>query len=109
ATSKLPFSRRKAVEPKSPSRQSISPGFSRRRSTLPAFHSRNLYETPANSGCCLSSAALIGREWPDSAGISECTGARKVRAAVGQEIMHSPHETQFDFPIGTLRSKPIRV
>ena len=59
-TCTVPCSIRKAVEPKSPSRQMTSPFLYCRRTTDPSVQRRKACETPSNSGCRASSSAETG-------------------------------------------------
>ena len=78
-----------------------------RRTADPSFHFRNAYDTPANSGCRFRSSAVTGRGASTVVHGSGRTNSRKVKAPVGQDTMHSPHDTQLDWPIGSFRSKPM--
>ena len=62
---------------------------------------------PANIGSEVSSAAGSTSAELSRIGSLICATGLKVIALVGQETMHSPHFTQLDSPIGSLRSKPM--
>jgi len=99
-----------AVEPKSPSRQMMSPFLKWRRTTAPSFQCRKGLATSANSGLRASSSTDTG----PGAGFSFSHGSgrtkfRLTNAPVGHETMHSPQATQEESPIGVLRSKAMRA
>src|SRR5262249_58131913 len=80
----------------------ISPGLTTRLTTAPWFSSRNVPETPLKTGSCrIHSASSFS---PDRLA---STTRLFVRAPVGHETMHSPHETHVELPIGRSRSKPM--
>ena len=83
-------------------RQMTSPFLKVRRMTAFSLNRRNGCETPANRGSWISSS---GGTTPAPGGGGGVTLVRLVRAPVGHEIMHSPHETHDELPIRLLRSK----
>src|SRR6266849_9105819 len=94
--STFPLRMQKAVDPYSPSRQMTSPGAYVRRTTAPRFSSRKFPDTPRNIGKASSSSA--SRDVPT--GSSTSRTSLFVNAPVGQETMHSPHETHEESAIG---------
>ena len=66
---------------------------------------RNFGGMPAKTGSRTSSS--VGTTRANRRPLAALTWAvgLKVMALVGQETMHSPHFTQLDSPIGSLRSK----
>ena len=89
--------------PASPWRQRTWPALTFLRRTSPCCQRRNFGGTPAKRGSVSSSEAgtASAEEWET---LIWATGL-KVMAPVGQETMHSPHLTQLDSPMGSLRSK----
>jgi len=53
----------------------------------------------------MRSVAVRGWEWEECLGDLRWATGLKVMAEVGQETMHSPHWTQEEEPMGSLRSK----
>ncbi len=106
ATCAIPSTMKNAVDPNSPSRQITSPLRYRRFTIAPRFNSRNVPDTPANTGSRCSSSA-----------VSVCVSALAaiavpatplfVSAPVGQDTMHSPHEMHVESPIGVFKSNAI--
>ena len=61
---------------------------------------------PLKSSCVNRSSNETGNA-PGSAARLEPTSFLFVSAPVGQEAIHSPHDTHEEFPIGSLRSNEI--
>ena len=82
----------------------MSPAWKLRFTTEPLFSSRNVPETPLNTGSWSRSSGS-GSTAPAGTGNSVPATRLLVSAPVGQLTMHSPQETQVDSPIGLFRSK----
>src|SRR5438477_12301921 len=87
-----------------------SPFLYTRLTTAPLFNSRNVPETPLNTG--KSSNSWASTESPLSAAPCSSFCPRTflfVRAPVGQDTMHSPQETEEEPPIAKSASNEIAV
>jgi len=67
------------------------------------FNSRKVPEIPENIGSASKSPGGIGAPL----GMPTSTARLFVSAPVGQDTMHSPHDTHEDSPMGKLLSKAI--
>ncbi len=118
-TSTSPSRMKNAVEPKSPSLQmgSSSLGLSRRRTTAPSFlpmgpsaFSRKRGAMPSNSRVPSGQRRPSSTSAPTgSPGILASPNPLFVSAPVGQDTMHSPHDTQVDSPMTWPASNVITV
>src|SRR6266404_4666053 len=105
-TRALPSRIKNAVDPNSPSLQISSPLRNRLLTIAPRFNSRNVPETPWNTGIFSKSSASKPSA-PGPVAIAVPTTLLLVSAPVGHDTMHSPHEIHVESPIGEFKSNAI--
>src|SRR5258708_7506018 len=105
-TRAFPSKMKNAVEPNSPSLQISSPLRNRLLTIAPRFNSRNVPETPWNTGIRSNSSAS-NPSAPGPLAMAVPATPLLVSAPVGHDTMHSPHEMHVESPIGEFKSNAI--